>query len=337
MSAIPSSLAAPSRPRRRTRLRPGVTRRAVTAALLGALLVALVLALPGMSGVIHAIEHIDPLWIVVAVALEVASAVSFVIVFRLFFDRLRAPDARALAWTSQASGALLPAGGVGGFAIGGWLTRLTGAPTGWIVRRTSALFFLSSAVSGAALIGAGLALVAGAHGPHGFVLTALPALLASAVTLAVLALPALLRRRAASLSWTGGVVTGITDAIQFARRPSWRLLGALGYLGFDIAVLWVVLAAIGQPMSVPALMLGYSIGYLANALPIPGGIGALDAGLAGALVLYGASPAHAAAAVLVYHAIALWIPGLGGLYAYARLRPRLVEASSNPTPQGVGG
>ncbi len=67
---------------------------------------------------------------------------------------------------------------------------------------------------------------------------------------------------------------------------------------------------------------------MANTLPIPGGIGVLDAGLTGALVLCGASPVHAASAVLLYHAIALWVRGLGGFYAYVRLRPRLVQAGA---------
>jgi hypothetical protein len=51
----------------------------------------------------------------------------------------------------------------------------------------------------------------------------------------------------------------------------------------------------------------------------------LDAGLVGALALYGLPVTHAAAAVLVYHAIAFWLPTLGGTVAYARLRPRLGE------------
>jgi hypothetical protein len=79
-------------------------------------------------------------------------------------------------------------------------------------------------------------------------------------------------------------------------------------------------------------VLGYTVGYLANALPIPGGVGVLDAGLTGALVLYGASPARAAAAVLVYHAVAFWIPALGGVIAYSRLRPRLLEGAARYAP-----
>jgi uncharacterized membrane protein YbhN (UPF0104 family) len=31
--------------------------------------------------------------------------------------------------------------------------------------------------------------------------------------------------------------------------------------------------------------------------------------------------------VLVYHAIAFWIPSLGGMLAYTRLRPRLASTA----------
>ena len=67
---------------------------------------------------------------------------------------------------------------------------------------------------------------------------------------------------------------------------------------------------------------------LSDLLPVPGRIGVLDTGLTGALVLYGVSATHAAAAILLYHAIAFWVPGLGGLWAYLRLRPRLLRVTS---------
>jgi uncharacterized membrane protein YbhN (UPF0104 family) len=277
--------------------------------------------------VVHAIGAIDPLWALAAIALELASCMSFVIVFRLFFDRVQARDARALAWTSMASGALLPGGGVGGYAIGGWLAHLTGAPTRWIVRRSSGLFFFTSGVNASAMIMAGLLLVAGVSGPHDFGRSALPALLAVAAVAAVLSLPLIARHRKHGVGRLEALIVGISDAWRTALHPSWRLLGALGYLGFDIAVLWVAFSSVGTPPSVPALVLGYSIGYLANSAPVPGGIGVLDAGLAGALLLYGASPGHVVAAVLVYHAIAFWIPSVGGVIAYAWLRPRLADPS----------
>jgi uncharacterized membrane protein YbhN (UPF0104 family) len=306
---------------------PGVGRRLATLVLMIVLGAALLAAVPGLRGVIHQFSHVGAWWIVLAVALEVASELSFVEMFRLFFDRGPTRELRRLAWTELASGALIPAGGAGGLAIGGWLMHLAGAPTRWVVRRSEGLFFLSGAVSAAALIGAGLALIAGAPGPHDFLRAALPTAIALSGTLAIAALPSILRSHPSAPSWLRAISAGVEEAerITFHRPASWRLLAAVGYLAFDIAVLWVALRALGHAPSVPALTMGYSIGYAANSLPIPGGIGVLDAGLTGTLALYGVSASHAAAAVLIYHAIALWVPGVGGLYAYLRLRPSLLE------------
>jgi hypothetical protein len=292
-------------------------------------------AVPGLRGVVREMREIAPGWVALAVALELASSISFVIVFRLFFDSLEARDARALAWTTQASGALLPGGGAGGLAVGGWLIHLTGAPVSWIVRRSAALFLLGGAVSAAALVGAGATLIAGAPGPHGVPTVVLPTAVAAAGTLLVAALPAILRWRSGGPRWLASIAAGVREGqrITFRRRPSWRVLGAAGYLAFDVAVLWVILRALGSAPGIATLTLAYSIGYAANWLPIPGGIGVLDAGLTGTLVLYGVAPVHAAAAVIVYHAIAFWVPGLGGLIAYLRLRPRLLHAGADvPTP-----
>lgn len=305
--------------------RPRLTAQLTTLALLLALAVTLLASVPGLRSVVQEIGEISPIWLGLAILLELASDVSFVVLFRRFFDRLPGRDARALAWTEQATGALLPGGGAGGLAIGGWLIHLAGAPTDWIVRRSGGLFFLTSAVNAATVIAAGLALILGASGPHDFARVVLPTLLVGAVTLAVVALPAIVRSRRRTPAWIRAISAGVQDAEETTfRRPSWRLLGSLGYLWFDIAVLWLVLRGLGEAPSVAALVLAYTIGYIANMLPIPGGIGVLDAGLAGALTLYGVSPAHAAAAALVYHAIALWVPSLGGLIGYLRVRPRLV-------------
>jgi uncharacterized membrane protein YbhN (UPF0104 family) len=314
--------------------RPRVASQLATLALLAVLAVTLLASVPGLRSVVRQIGHISPIWLALAIGLELASDVSFVVLFRRFFDRLPGRDARALAWTEQATGALLPGGGAGGLAIGGWLIHLAGAPTDWIVRRSGGLFFLTSAVNAATVIAAGLALILGASGPHGFALAALPTLLVAAVTLVVVALPPVVRSRPRTPGWIRAISAGVQDAEETTfRRPNWRLLGALGYLWFDIAVLWLVLRGLGEAPSVPALVMAYTVGYLANTLPIPGGIGVLDAGLAGALALYGVSPAHAAAAVLVYHAIALWVPGLGGLIGYLRVRPRLLGPDRLERPE----
>ena len=317
-------------------------RRMVTMALLAALLLALLFAIPGLRGVVRDIRGISPGWVALALALEIASSISFVVLFRLFIDRLPPRDGRALAWTTQGSGALLPGGGAGGLAVGALLSRLAGLPLRWIARRSAGLFFIGGLTSGLALVGSGLALLAGAPGPHDFLRVGLPTAVASVGLLLFAVLPLAARSERAP-RWLTALAAGIQEAegALFTRRPSWRLIGSLGYLAFDVAVLWVLLAALGPAPSVAAVILAYSIGYAANALPVPGGIGVLDAGLTGALVLYGISPVRAAAAVIVYHAIAFWVPGLGGLVAYLRLRPRLVgagdltptEASTEPSKE----
>ena len=127
-------------------------------------------------------------------------------------------------------------------------------------------------------------------------------------------------------------MAGIDGAVHALLHPNWRLTGAVGYLGFDIAALGAAFAATGRTIPVDALVLGYIIGYIANMLPVPGGFGILEAGLAGTLILYGAPATQATAAVIVYHAIAFWVPSLGGLIGYARLRRAdgLAAASTIP-------
>ncbi len=267
----------------------------------------------------------SPVWVTAAIALEVGSCVGYVVIFRLFFAQVPAGQARELAWTEQASGALLPTGGVGALAIGGWLLRQAGMSTGQIIERSSGLFFLTSAANVAALVGAGAMLATGAMGGTDTLpLAGIPILLGVGATAMTLALPVLIRRTSGRRwpAWLVDLATGIDGARHALIRPNWRLLGAIAYLGCDIAALGAAFAATGHPIPIDALVLGYVIGYMANMLPVPGGFGVLEAGLAGTLILYGASATQAAAAVVVYHAIAFWVPSLGGVTGFVRLRRR---------------
>jgi uncharacterized membrane protein YbhN (UPF0104 family) len=325
---LPGSVAAPAAgPIERRDLR----RRLLTVVVLAICAGAVVAAVPDLRPVVKELENINPALVAAAVALELASCVSFVVIFRLFFPPIPAPVAREMAWSQMGSGALLPGGGVGSLAVGGWLLHLAGMPTRQILQRSSGLFFLTSAVNVAVLAAGGLVLLSGiGAGPHDVLRTGLPVAVAAAAVIVVLGLPKVIYRVAGRFptpSWLQDIGAGIPAARRVLLRPHWRLLGAWGYLLFDIAVLWTTLAAVGPAPPVAALLVAYLAGYLPNVLPIPGGIGILDAGLVGALGLYGLPLAHAAAAVLVYHAISFWIPTLGGMLGYTRLRPRLASAS----------
>src|SRR5436190_2133711 len=279
-------------------------RRAATAALLVVLVVALLLTVPSLHEVFDRFGDMQAGWVVAALVLELLSCLAFVVVFRFFFDTVAPALARRIAWTEMASGALLPGGGVTSLAAGGAL--------------------LATGIGG---------------GPHDFLRTAVPIAVGLGAIGVALALarfaPARERRRR---GWPAELAAGIREAERAATRPSWRVGAALGYLGFDIAVLWASLRGLGYAPAIGALVVAYLAGYLATWMPIPGGLGVLDGGLAGALVLYGMPPATAAAAVLVYHAIALWVPSVGGLVAYTLLRRKLVQpnAERRPAPAASG-
>jgi hypothetical protein len=145
-----------------------------------------------------------------------------------------------------------------------------------IVESSSALFFLTSGMNIAGLIGGGVLLGTDAFGGRDTLLLAnAPILLGVGATFATLALPVVLRRSLLRRSprWLADVSAGIEAACRSLLKPSWRLLGAVGYLGFDVAVLGVLFAACGHPIPIDVLVLGYIIGYLANSLPVPGGFG----------------------------------------------------------------
>ena len=313
-----------------------IARRLVAPVILSAAIGSLVLAVPPLRGVAKDITHLRPEWVLAAIALEVGSCLGFVVIFRLFFDAVPPGAARELALTEQGSGALLPGGGVGALAVGGWLLRRTGMSTSSIIDRSSALFFLTSAVNVAALVGGGALLIAGEPAsPYDLVRAGVPITGGLAAAAAVLAIPIVIRRSPNRRwpSWLVDLAAGITRARRSLLAPSWRLLGAAGYLGFDIAALGATFAATGHSVPLAPLVLGYLIGYLANLIPVPGGFGVLEGGLAGTLIAYGAPATQATAAVIVYHAIAFWIPSLAGLGGYALLRRRLDgSATQRPIP-----
>jgi uncharacterized membrane protein YbhN (UPF0104 family) len=310
------------------RLRNGLIWTAVLLVLLGGI----GLAVPDLRHVLDRASHAGVGWLALGVALEVLSGLGYVAILRLVLPSAPARDARRLAWAEQAFGAVVPVGGAGSLAVGAWAMRAWGV--GWkrIANRSAVIFLLTSGVNVVVLGLAGVGELAGIGAGHrGFVYGLVPAAIALGILVFFVSLPRMpgLRRT--------GMAGWVRDTETVAFKPHWRLLGALGYLLFDIAVLWACLRAVGVDAPIFALVLGYQIGYLANLAPIPGGVGALEGGLLAALLLYGLPAAPTAAAVVLYHAIALWVPALGGTYGFARLRrtisarePRLRAVPSRP-------
>ena len=175
----------------------------------------------------------------------------------------------------------------------------------------------------------------GLVGPHrSLLLTALPAALSVAVIALVLAIPRLgpgrdagpgaSRLRRARRRRRRAVIGGTSEAVEILRsRDLGVVAGAIGYWAFDNAVLWATFQAVGAHVPLSVVLMGYLIGQLGGLLPIPGGVGGIDGGLIGTLVVYGAPAGATAAAVLIYRVILFWVPLLGGAVAFATLRRAL--------------
>jgi uncharacterized membrane protein YbhN (UPF0104 family) len=304
-------------------------------AFVGLLSVGLLLWVAPPEDVLDQIGHMNALWVMVAVGFELASCLSYVIVFRRFFPEPPRPVSRRVAWMAMGAGALLPGGNISSAAATGLLLHRHGVDPRRLVERCAALLCLLTAFGFLINGVAGVLLVVGVPGgPHDLSHAGIP-ILVSAAALSTAALAMILARRlgARGPRVLRAVASGLEGAWRSVGRPHWRLLGAAGFLGLDMATLWAACTATGHPIGAEALVIGYCIGYLATTIPVPAGIGVLDSGLAAALVLYGLSPAASVGAVLVYHAISIWVPGVGGLIAWlpTRLRGRGKRLAGEPS------
>jgi uncharacterized membrane protein YbhN (UPF0104 family) len=83
--------------------------------------------------------------------------------------------------------------------------------------------------------------------------------------------------------------------------------------------------------------MAYLVGMMANSIPIPGGILAVEGGLVGMLLLFDAHPAaKVLAAVVTYRAISLWVPAIIGSLAFLSLR-RELGGPVKPCVEGAAG
>jgi uncharacterized membrane protein YbhN (UPF0104 family) len=322
-----------SRTRRRTASRVLVT------GLISAFCLAVLLWVAPPQQVIESIGDMNGLWLLAAVALELGSCFAYVVVFRRFFPEASRPVSRHVAWIAMGAGAVLPGGNFSSAATSGWLLRDQGIGRRRLVERCSALlcflilfgFFINGVAGALLLIGIG-------RGPHDLEHTGIPILVSLFVIGSATAAMLIGRRRTArGRRIARSVAASLEQAWGCVLEPHWRMLGAAGFLWLDMAALWATCRATGHPLGVLALAVAYFVGYLASMIPVPAGLGVLDTGLVGALVLYGFSPAASVGAVLVYHAIAIWIPGLGGLAAWLSVRRhRPAESAATTPPESAG-
>jgi uncharacterized membrane protein YbhN (UPF0104 family) len=291
--------------------------------------------LSGVANIGGRLAQGRPAWIALAAGLELASALGFVATFQLIFGQLlpRRTSLRA-GLVVLASTILVPAGALVTIGVGSRALRRRGIPAATTGARAIAFLLITNAPSLIVLGVLGMALSAGLlDGPHAPVLTILPAAIAlSAIGVTVL-LPNVSHQRGAPTSLriakravssaTTQLELGVLEARALLRGRSLKLLGAAAYYAADNAVLWATFRAFGHAHPpIATFAMAYLIGSAAGSLPVPGGIGVVEGGMIGALVLYGAPAACAGIAVLAYRAVSTGLPlALGGVALLTLCRP----------------
>jgi len=318
-------------------------RRRLLAAMVIALLVGFaVVAVAGVANLGARLGEGRPAWLILAGAMELISALGFVATFALVFGEwLAERTGLRVGLVVRAATIVLPAGGLLAIGAGAGALGRRGMPRAKTGSRTIAFLLITNAPNAIVLGIVGLALAAGLlHGPDAPTITALPAAIALAAIVLTLLLPAVSHRRAAVESrgrlrhlisvLVAQLELGVLEARELLRERDWRLLGAPAYYAADNAVLWTTFKAFGHTHPpIATLVMAYLIGSAAGSLPVPGGIGVVEGGMIGLLVLYGAPAICAGIAVLSYRAIATGLPlALGGA-ALLALRPR------GPRPAGA--
>jgi uncharacterized membrane protein YbhN (UPF0104 family) len=323
------------------RLRNGL----ISLAIFFVLVAALLLAVPGLRSAGEKIADADVPWVAAAIGFELLSCAGYVILFELVF-KMEHGFSRRLALAELGVNSVVSIGGIGGIALGAWVLRTKGVTVERIARRSVLMFVLTSAVNVGAVALIGILMWLGLlPGSQNALLTLLPAALAIAVILGTLALAGLAGRLATRGALREGrrhvalvaIRDGVQGALHLIARRDWRLLGAIGYCLFDTLVLYACLAAYGPTPTFWVLAMAYLVGQLANSIPIPAGLVAVEGGLIGMLVLFHVRPVSAVvAAVVTYRAISLWLPALIGSVAFFSLRREIGEPVS-ASPEAAAG
>jgi uncharacterized protein (TIRG00374 family) len=320
----------------------------------------------GLQGSVNKLGDATPGWIVVALAFLVVSFFSYVALFRGVVGQrvlqLEWSESYQITLAGLAATRLFSAGGAGGIVLTYWALRKAGMPRRQSACRMVAFLVLLYAVYMAALVVGGILLRTGVlNGPSPVGLTIVPAAIAGAVIVVFLLIAlipedverrlggfsqgyrfARIARRLASAPAT--VASGTRTAIGFVRNPSrggLAVAGAAGFWAANIAILWASFHAYGASVPLGVLVQGFFVGMVANLFPFaPGGVGAVDAGMIGTLVLFGLPGSEVFAAVLTYRLIAFWLPIPPGIVAFLQLRRTVArweqERAGSPVGSGIG-
>ena len=304
------------------------------------------------------LTSLDPIWFTLAVALEVASFACTIALQRIAL--------RTKAWYSVSTSMLagnaislvVPGGAAVGAATQFRMLATAGNDTTTTVGGLTAFSLLNIAGLLALPIFVLPAIIAGTPIARGLLTTAILGLgafvLFAGFAAAVLLLDGPIR-------WAGRVVqaarnrwrrkaapmTDLPDRLLRERNSirdvlgqRWRAAALLssGRLFLDYGCLLAAIRATGAKPNPSLVLLAYAVAGLLKLVPItPGGLGIVEAGLSGLLILAGVPSGDAVVATLAYRIISYWLPIFVGPFAYVAFRVRYgAPGHARGGPGGTG-
>jgi len=319
--------------------------------------------LVGLGDALSKLDDADPLWIGIAVAFNVAAYATYIALFKAVVGgdvlRLKWIETYEINMAGVAATLLFSAGGAGGVALTYWALRKAGMARREVGRRMIAFVSLHYLFYPFALILFGVLLRTGVMNGKGSVeLTIVPAAVAGLllivgvlITLIPPDLDHRLTRFAHSersqqiLEKVGKVPATLGEGFRFAlglfahpSRGGLAVIGAAGFWAFSIGVLWASFHAFGVHVPLAVVVQGYFLGMVANLFPLaPAGVGAVDAGMIGAFVLFGIPEETVFPAVLIFRLVSFWMPIPPGIFAFFQLRHTVHRWEEEGLPIERGG
>lgn len=319
--------------------------------------------LVGLGDALGRLGDADPVWIAVAVGLNVLAYATYIALFKAVVGG----DALRLTWLETyeinmagvAATLLFSAGGAGGVALTYWALRKAGMRRRDVGRRMVAFVSLHYVFYPFALILFGILLRTGVmHGEASVELTIIPAAVAGLLLILgalITLIPADMEQRLARYATTersrqwlrtaGKVPATLGEGFRFAlglfahpSRGGLAVIGAAGFWAFSIGVLWASFHAFGVHVPLAVVVQGYFLGMVANLFPLaPAGVGAVDAGMIGAFVLFGFPSETVFPAILIFRLVSFWMPIPPGIFAFFQLRNTVHRWEEEGPPIDRGG
>jgi uncharacterized membrane protein YbhN (UPF0104 family) len=117
--------------------------------------------------------------------------------------------------------------------------------------------------------------------------------------------------------------SSLADVLTDPLRVIALVSGSMGITSSFILTLAAAVAAFGGGVSFPEIGAAYLVAAaLGSAAPTPGGLGAVEAALVGALSAYGMASSNAVSAVLTYRLVTYWLPMIPGWFMFQFMQRR---------------